>query len=126
MDRGTIARYINIVLGIWVMAAPAVLGYGGAAATNDRIVGPLVITFATVAIWEATRQLRRANIVCGAWLLVAPWLLGFPTVATLNSTLVGAAVMGLALIQGEITGRYGGGWSRLWTTPAEGDELSAR
>lgn len=43
-------RLANVAVGIWLMAAPAVLAYGDKAAINDRIVGPVAITFATTAI----------------------------------------------------------------------------
>ncbi|MEZ4616079.1 MAG: SPW repeat protein [Caldilineaceae bacterium] len=113
MNRTIIARLINIMLGIWLMAAPALLAYTTPAATNDRIVGPLVITCATVALWETTRMLRLVNLVLALWLLVAPWIWGYSAIPLFNSTAVGLAIGALALVHGEITGRYGGGWSSL-------------
>lgn len=117
------AQMLNAALGVWLMAAPAVLGYGPPAETNDRIVGPVIATFAIVACWEATRPVRRWNLPLGAWLLLAPWVLGYAGgLATLNSLAVGVLVIGLARVRGTITGRYGGGWSALWRS----DTLHAR
>jgi hypothetical protein len=48
------AQLINALLGMWLMAAPAVLGYIGPARTNDRIIGPLAAGAALIAIWETT------------------------------------------------------------------------
>ncbi|MGH7966442.1 MAG: SPW repeat domain-containing protein, partial [Candidatus Binatia bacterium] len=48
------AQLTNILLGVWLMVAPAVFGYVGTASTNDRIVGPLVASFAMIALSEAT------------------------------------------------------------------------
>ena len=62
--------------GIWLMMSPAVLGYADPARANDRIIGPIVASLATIAMWEVSRPLRWVNVVLGAWLLVAPWLLG--------------------------------------------------
>jgi hypothetical protein len=31
-----------VVAGLWLMLAPSVLGYDGAAATSDRIAGPVM------------------------------------------------------------------------------------
>ncbi|MCB0107777.1 MAG: SPW repeat protein [Caldilineaceae bacterium] len=113
MDRAMIARVVNVLLGIWLMAAPNLLGYGTPASTNDRIVGPLIITFATVAMWEATRSVRWANLPLGLWLLLAPWLLAYSSTALINSMTVGLVVALLSLVHGEISGRYGGGWRSL-------------
>lgn len=124
-EKGTLARYANIVLGIWLMAAPAVLAYGPPAQTNDRIFGPIAATFATVAVWETTRVLRWANFWIGLWLIAAPWILGYGTMPLVNSIAVGAAMAGLALIRGEIKDTFGLGWSSLWplrsVTPEQQD-----
>lgn len=113
------ARLANAAVGIWLMAAPAVLGYGGPAATNDRIVGPLAVTFSLIAIWEATRGLRWGNLLLGLWLLAAPWLLdGFAPRAVLASLAAGALLAAFALVKGRISQRFGGGWAALWRKPS--------
>ncbi|HEV2107326.1 MAG TPA: SPW repeat protein [Thermomicrobiales bacterium] len=110
-------RIINIVVGIWLMVAPAVLGYGAPAATNDRIIGPLAASFATIAIWETTRQVRRINWALGTWLLIAPWLLGYGELApVVNSMIAGVLLIAFASLRGPIKQRFGGGWSSLWTS----------
>lgn len=109
------ARLANTAVGLWLMAAPAVLGYSGSAATNDRIVGPLAATFAIVAIWEVTRALRWANLALGLWLLAAPWILGgYPADAIVNSMAAGALLALFSLVRGKIRQEYAGGWSALW------------
>lgn len=102
-----------MVLGIWLMAAPAVLGYGGAAETNDRIVGPLAASFAIIAVGEATRDVRRVNLVLAAWLLVAPWVLGYPSDATVNATLAAILLGALSFVRGRVRERFGRGWRVL-------------
>ena len=105
-----IARLVNTLVGIWLMAAPAMLGYGAPAATSDRIAGPLAATCAIVAMWEATRPVRRVNLLAGLWLVLAPWLLGYDaTAATVNSTACGLVLAALSLVRGRVEGRYGGG-----------------
>jgi hypothetical protein len=109
------ARLVNAALGLWLMAAPAVLGYGDPAQFNDRIVGPLAVFCAVVAIWEAMRPLRRGNLVIGAWLLLAPWILGYgATVPIVNSLAVGVLLIAFSLVKGTVENRFGGGWSVLW------------
>lgn len=121
------AHAINAALGIWLIVAPAVLQYAAPAQTNDRVVGPLVATFAIVAWWEATRSVGRANFPFGLWLLLAPWVLGYgSSVAVLNSVIVGAVVAALSLVRGRIEGRYGGGWSVLWSSSTAQDQTTVR
>jgi hypothetical protein len=106
---------VNAAIGIWLMAAPAVLGYGAPSADNERIFGPLIATFSIIAIWEVTRALRWANVAFGFWLLLAPWVLGAPTTsAVANEMAAGIVVMALSLVKGKIKSHYGGGWTVLW------------
>lgn len=107
------------------MAAPGWLGYGRPAATSDWIVGPLIATFACIAIWEATRPMRWLNLPLGLWLLTAPWVLEYSRMALVNSLVVGVAVCLLALVGGQVTERYGGGWSMLWQRAAADEAASA-
>ena len=109
------AQLANATLGIWLLAAPAVLGYGDPARTSDRIVGPVAASLAAIALWEVTRPVGRANLALALWLLVAPWLLGYPVVATVNSTLVALMLGALSLVPWTYRpGRFGGGWSAVW------------
>ena len=111
---------VNTLLGVWLMAAPAVLGYGGLPADIDRVIGPLIATFGCIAVFEATRPCRWATLALGVVLVICP-LIDYPTDAAANSVAVGLTVAGLSLVRGRITGRYGGGWSALWRGTAAGD-----
>jgi hypothetical protein len=108
------AQLMSVVLGIWLMAAPAVLGYGGPAATADRIVGPLVASFAAIAVWEATRAVRWANLVLAMWLLLAPLVLGYGARPAVNSLTTAVLLCALAVVRGRARHCFGGGWSALW------------
>ena len=109
------AQIINALLGVWLMAAPAVLGYGAPAATNDRIIGPIAASFAVIAWWQATRPTRWVNLPLGLWLLLAPWVLGYgATAAVVNSMAVGAALAALSLVEGTVDAEFGGGWRAVW------------
>lgn len=110
------ARIATITCGIWLMAAPAILGYDGLAAVNHRVIGPLVASFAAIAIWEVTRPLRWLGVPLGLWLMVAPLLLGYGDTGRLNGLAVGVIVVGLSLIRRKVAQRFGGGWSSLWRT----------
>ncbi len=109
-----IASFAAIV-GVWLMAAPDVLDYGGAALMNDRIIGPILVTMAVCAIWEVLRALRWVNALCGAWLLAAPWLLGVEhDAARINSMVCGVLAFALSLSKGKQKRPYGGGWRALF------------
>lgn len=104
---------VVVGLGLWLMAAPAVLGTGGAAADSDHLVGGLVITIAAIAFAEPTRAARYANAVAGAWLLVAPWVLGGMTgPARVSNVAVGVVLILTSRYKGRIHDRYGA-WDRL-------------
>ena len=109
------AQAANVLIGLWLMAAPAVLHYGGAAADNDRIAGPVAASFAAVAMSEVARPVRRLNVLVGAWLLLAAWALDGPRTAIANDVITGAVVVGLSCLRGKVQGEYGGGWSALWS-----------
>ena len=107
------AQLINALLGVWLTAAPAVLGYIGPARTNDRILGPLAAGAALIAIWETTRPVRWINALLGLWLPLAPWMLGYRGIAFGNSTMVGVLLLVCASVRGERRQRDGGGWASL-------------
>lgn len=107
------AQLINVAVGLWLMAAPEVLSYGGAAKTSDHIAGPLIATFATIALWQVTRALRWANLPLSLWLLAAPWFLFREPRAVASSVACGLLLGALSLVRGRITRRTGGGWSAL-------------
>ncbi|MEC9374397.1 MAG: hypothetical protein VYC34_11165 [Planctomycetota bacterium] len=106
---------IVFVLGVWLMAAPAVLGFGGGAEMSHRIVGPLIATFGWVAMGQCTRGIRKANFVLAAWLIAAPLIIDHTSAATISSIVTAFAVAGLSLIHGEVDhGKFGGGWSTIF------------
>ena len=116
------ARALNTLLGLWLMAAPAVLGYAAPAANVDRILGPVAASFAIIAFAEATRPVRHANLLIGALLVLAPLPLGYPLIAAANSIVCGLVMMALSRVRGSIGERFGGGWSKVWTGYGSPDE----
>ncbi|HJU06758.1 MAG TPA: hypothetical protein VJ692_16535 [Nitrospiraceae bacterium] len=108
------AQLINILLGVWLMAAPDMIGYGDAARTNDHIAGPLIVSFAMIAISEVTRPVRWLNVALGFWLVVAPMLLGYWGRIGVHSAVIGLLVAASSLVRGQFKDRVGGGWKVLW------------
>lgn len=108
------ARIVSAVVGVWLMAAPSVLGYGGVAADLDRIVGPIATSFAVVAIAEAARAVRWACVPCGLVLIVAPFLGVHGGAAAINAIAAGVVLIGTAAVRGRLDERLGGGWRAVW------------
>lgn len=107
------AQITLVVVGLWLMFAPSVLGYGGAAATSDRIAGPVIVATAFLAVFAITRGLRWFNLPVGAWLIFAPWILDFEVQPTVSSMVCGVAALVLAPRGAVDQTRYGGGWLAL-------------
>jgi hypothetical protein len=101
-------------LGIWLTAAPGVLGYGGTPAANDHVVGPLAAMFGLVAVFEVTRPVRWVNLLLGLWLVFSPWVLGYAPPELVNATAVGIGLAVLACVRGRRGESFGGGWKALW------------
>lgn len=117
------AQILNALAGLWLMISPHLLNLGESASDNDHIIGPIILSFSVIAWWEATRSMRLWNLPFAIWLFAAPWVLGYESqAALLNDSLAAAFVVSLSLVRGKIEGRYGGGWSALWTK----DSLHAR
>jgi hypothetical protein len=107
------AQALAAAAGVWLMAAPDVLGYGDPAAANDRIVGPVAASVAIIALSESTRSVRWVNLALGAWLCTAPWMFGFPATAAANSFACGVLLAVLSMVRGRLRYRLAGGWRAL-------------
>ena len=59
----------SVLLGIWLMFAPAVLGGTGMAANSGRVVGALIVTVAAISTAEVVRAFRLLNVLFAVWLL---------------------------------------------------------
>lgn len=102
----------TVGLGIWLMASPTVLGFGGATAHNNHLFGALVVTVAMIALGEVGRAVRFINVLFGAWFIVSPWLLsGATTASTVSDIVVGAALILLSIRRGPVRESYGS-WNR--------------
>ncbi len=93
------ARWLNVILGFWLVSAPFVLDYRiNQAQLNDLCVGLGIILFELGTI--AVRKLRYANTLLAVWLIVSPFVLGYGgyRTATRNDIIVGLLVGALSLV----------------------------
>lgn len=108
------AQAVNAIIGIWLMAAPQLLGHHHVPAINIHIAGPLITTFSVIALYQCTRKVGNINLFIGFWLILSPWLLNYSNEASIiNDMISGFVVMVLAPIQRRQTRSFGGGWSAL-------------
>lgn len=92
----------NLLLGIWLIAAPALAlapSAGSVAAWNGYIFGSAIVVFSAWALAQPQRWEEWINLVIGLWLIAAPFLLGFSTDAgaAWNHVVVGVIVGGDAM-----------------------------
>ncbi len=109
------ARYATILIGFWLMAAPGIFDFEKFISDNNRIVGPIVVTFAVISVSESMRNLRIVNLLPGAWLLFAPWILDYDnSIAFASDYVAGLLILGLTLVKLKRKYKFGGGWSVLF------------
>jgi hypothetical protein len=114
------AQILNIVLGIWLMASPGILGYNGVAADINHIVGPVVASFAIIALSGCTKSVSKCNIPLGLFLVIAPWILQYESGnAIANDIFAGLLITGFSFIKRKTNKQYGGGWSVVWPFKTE-------
>lgn len=109
------AQIGNVVLGVWMMFAPSVLGHTGSLLEKfDRGAGPWVASVSFVAAAQITRSARWLSIPAALVLVIAPWFLDAPGIAKANSVTVGLVMLALAPIGRPDQRQYGNGWTTLW------------
>jgi len=103
---------LSAALGVWLMAAPAVLGIDGGAADSHYLAGALVVTWAVIAFGQVARPVRLLNILMGLWVAAAPWLVsGGNDLSRWADVSVGVLLIILSIRRGRIDEQFGG-WNR--------------
>lgn len=80
-DQARWAGGINVLVGIWLLISPWVLGFTAtnAALWDDVVLGIAIAVIAAIRLlWlEDQRWLSWLNLILGAWVVISPWVLGF-------------------------------------------------
>jgi hypothetical protein len=94
--------WINLILGIWLIISPLLIGYSTShvPAGNNVVLGVLLIASSWWILVSDTIEVGWFQILCGFWLIIAPYVLRYHalTSATANDVIVGI----MALIVGVI------------------------
>ncbi len=96
--------WINLILGLWLIASPFALGYSAtahAAAVEEVVMG--IIIAACTWWWLASvapmMGLAWFEMLCGIWVLIAPFVLSYANMrAKTNDVWVGIVVLIVAII----------------------------
>lgn len=90
----------NLLLGLWLIAAPFVVGYGGVVAASGASIafGLAIALLAVLSLLGPEGWEEGVNLVLGACLAVSPWLFAYAQVhdMMLNAILGGMLVIGFA------------------------------
>lgn len=106
---------VNIFLGLWLMISPSIFKMNELTANNNYIIGPLVITFSVISLWDINRQAIKVNILLGIWLLAALFILDFTkSIAFFSNGACGAFIILLSSIKRKAKENFGGGWKSLF------------
>jgi len=109
------AQIINVAIGLWLMIAPSALDLEKEAADSDHVTGPIIVTFALIAISESVRNIRHVNLIPGFWLLMAPWFLGYDqNTGIISDMAAGLLVILLSRVEGTLKYTFGGGWNSIF------------
>lgn len=87
----------NMVLGIWLVISPWLLGFSATASVlwSTLIVGLLVIGISAWGLYQPEKRYAEwINMILGVLLFIAPWGLGFTTMAAAawNAWILGVLV----------------------------------
>jgi hypothetical protein len=102
------ASAINVLAGLWLIAAPFVLPYGaGDPVWNDVVFGAATAGIALGRVTGAYRAgwLSWLNALIGAWIFAAAFWLDATVAAATNHVIVGSLVVLFALASGTATDR---------------------
>ena len=108
MKPGQMAAVIG---GLWLMAAPAVLGYVDTTAEDlHRTAGPIIATFGGIALWAVTRDLRWVNLLLVAIVAAGPLFGGHSAAATVVALVTAIVIAAATPFGGPDPQRRGRGW----------------
>jgi hypothetical protein len=95
------AGWINLVLGLWLIASPFVIGFAGTGLSRNNVIFGIII--AILSLFQISSPSESAwsgwlNALFGLWMLVSPFILGFANIGALwNGIILGIVVSVLAI-----------------------------
>ena len=90
----------SLVLGVWLLVSPRVLGYADSiAAWNAYAMGAGIVVFALIAAYMPKAWEEIINMLIGLWLVTSPFALNFSadTGVALHTVVVGILATAFAI-----------------------------
>jgi hypothetical protein len=110
-DSGSVPRWINLLLGVWLFISAFAWPHTMAEMTDAWVVGLLIVAASVIAMYWPTA--RYANTVLAIWLFFSS--LGFPhqhTATIWNHVIVAIIVFVLSLVPSRASNLTAGGGRR--------------
>ena len=104
---------LSTVCGLALMVAPGALDYDDDVASLFYVIGPLIVSFSVIAIWEVVRGARFFNVPLAAVLVIGAPMLTLEPLPIATALIAGPASALLSLLPNDTRGSYGGGWRSL-------------
>ena len=109
----------SLLLGVWLVLSPFVLGFAGAATWITIVLGLCVILFAVEGFVIPSYLEEWGEVLLGLALLAAPWTVGYESVsATVNSMVSGILVILFAAWELMTDRDFATWWHDRWDHPA--------
>ena len=92
------SSWVNILLGIWVIISPFVLGIHSAKGIWNSIVVGVVVGILALIRWGVRQPgWSWLNLILGIWLVLSPFVLFLGTAAMWNNVILGVVIAAAAL-----------------------------
>ena len=90
--------WVNIVLSIWVIVSPFVLGFHSSKAIWNNVIAGAVVGILAFIRWSMRQPgWSWLNLILGAWLVISPFMLFLSGAAMWNNVILGIIIAALAL-----------------------------
>jgi hypothetical protein len=101
--------FVSIIIGLWFMAAPGILGFNGSLADSNHFVGALIVAFSIISMSEVVRVGRFVNILFALWIIASVWIFDSPGGIVMWSQIgVAAALIAVTIRRGIVKDDHGG------------------
>jgi|SRR6516225_6109093 hypothetical protein len=92
------SSWVNIVLGIWVIISPFILGVHSPNVVWSNVVAGVLVGILALLRWSMHQPgWSWLNLILGIWLVISPFVLFLSGAAMWNNVILGIIVAALAL-----------------------------
>jgi hypothetical protein len=92
------SSWVNILLCIWVIISPFILGFHSSSAVWSNVVAGVLVGILALLRWSMHQPgWSWLNLILGIWLVISPFVLFISGAAMWNNVILGIIVAALAL-----------------------------